>query len=175
MARRLTAEEMELWRAVTANVRPRRPVTASPAPPRAIPDHHIPMAAAPASPLRPKQRGLSSFDARSLRNLRRERTEIDDRIDLHGMRAAEAHRAVQNFLTSAQQNGARIVLVVTGKGGEGAGVYDRGVLRRHTPIWFAQPTLADVVASYAPASPLHGGDGAFYVRLRRLGSDRRRR
>lgn len=178
MQRRLTREELELWRMVTANVRPRHAAAPS-LEAQALPVHHAPMAPAhaPSPPARAKTpspvRTPHPLDARTLRDLRRERVAIDARIDLHGLRAAEAHHALRRFLTRSQQAGARVVLVVTGKGlSKGRGVVDDpfvelGVLRRHVPLWLGDSALVSVVAGFAEASQTHGGAGALYVRLRR--------
>ncbi len=42
-----------------------------------------------------------------------------------------------------------------------------GVLKRNLPRWLAEPGLADKVLAIRPALPQHGGEGAFYVLLRR--------
>jgi DNA-nicking Smr family endonuclease len=35
------------------------------------------------------------------------------------------------------------------------------------PIWLSEPNLAPLVAGWDVAAQGHGGDGAFYLRLRR--------
>ena len=183
MARRLTPDEHELWRLVTANVRPfRRSAHAKPGSkvsPKitlksdsSTPEHKSPLSppdksASKLAPRQPTHRP-NALDTRALRDLRRERLTIDARIDLHGLRAAEAHRALNEFLRRAHQTGARVVLVVTGKGLSGSGepFAERGILRRHTPHWLSDGALSGIVAGFAPASQNHGGDGALYVRLR---------
>ena len=62
-----------------------------------------------------------------------------------------------------------IVLVITGKGTRG-GDFERGVLRRQIPFWLRSPQLRDAVLGFETAGPAHGGDGAFYVLLRRARS-----
>ncbi len=104
----------------------------------------------------------SEFDRKSLRRIRRGNDKIDARIDLHGLTEAQAHQKIQHFIFNAQAQGARLVLVITGKGCEG-----KGVLRQRLPIWIRQAPLAAMVLHYQPAQPIHGGDGAFYLRLRR--------
>lgn len=93
-------------------------------------------------------------------------------IDLHGMTQAQAHQALNAFLWRAAAAGARIVLVITGKGGwRGAGDAhsgEAGVLRRQTPLWLRAPSLRTIVLSVEEAGRPHGGSGALYVRLRRL-------
>jgi DNA-nicking Smr family endonuclease len=70
----------------------------------------------------------------------------------------------------------KTVLVITGKGGEQAlsdhlaRVLDermRGVLRRMVPVWLQEPEFSAIVVSFTSAGARHGGDGAFYVQLRR--------
>lgn len=173
--RKLTREEVELWRVVTATVRPRDPRKSLPrateTEPKAPPAvEHRAMAEHPPKPknvLRP----LGSIDRRQQRDLTKGRLQIDARIDLHGRRVAEAHQAVHDFLRRAQADGARVVLIVTGKGSRpGAGAYtdsEVGVLRRQAPLWLSDPRLRNVVSAFGEASQAHGGAGALYVRLRR--------
>jgi DNA-nicking Smr family endonuclease len=93
---------------------------------------------------------------------------VDAAIDLHGMRQPEAHAALHQFLLRAQRDGAKVVLVVTGKGESrdetGLGT---GVLRRGVPLWLNAPEWRSLVVGYEQASRLHGGAGALYVRVRR--------
>jgi DNA-nicking Smr family endonuclease len=103
---------------------------------------------------------------REKQHLARGRAAIDKRIDLHGLTQAEAHVALCHFLRRAQHDGARFVLVITGKGGR-AGEPERGVLRRQVPHWLGLPELRDIVLAFEEAHVVHGGEGALYVRLRR--------
>ncbi|MEZ5773449.1 MAG: Smr/MutS family protein [Hyphomicrobiaceae bacterium] len=125
---------------------------------------------------KPAQPPLAVFESRKARRLKAGRLEIEARIDLHGLRQAEAHGALIRFLRGAQARGLRHVKVITGKGGR-RGEPDerpiheseeRGVLRRAVPIWLAEPELRSVVVSYTEAGRGHGGEGALYVQLRRL-------
>jgi DNA-nicking Smr family endonuclease len=66
--------------------------------------------------------------------------------------------------------GDRTLLVITGKGlkkTDDLQILDRGVLRAMLPVWLAEPALAPLIAGWDAAAQEHGGDGAFYVRLRR--------
>src|SRR5207253_3597547 len=97
----------------------------------------------------PKQREksvppLASLDRRLRQRLARGRAGIDARIDLHGLSQAEAHDALVRFLRTTRAEGARIVLVITGKGMRGSDA-DRGVLRRQVPLWLNSPTLRETV------------------------------
>ncbi|MBY0560656.1 Smr/MutS family protein [Hyphomicrobium sp.] len=117
---------------------------------------------------------LALFDRNSVRKLRGGRTEIEARVDLHGMRQDEAHMALRSFLFSCQRRGLRFVLVITGKGKtngkalseEGYGERERGVLKRNVPRWLDEPELRAIVVSFTVAAIQHGGEGAMYVHLR---------
>jgi len=118
-----------------------------------------------APPLAPLGRRLKQRVARG-------REQIDARLDLHGFTQAQAHRALVRFLRGAQADGARIVLVVTGKGTGKSANADRsehGVLKRQVPMWLALPEFRPLVIGFEDAHVGHGGQGALYVRLRRGG------
>lgn len=112
---------------------------------------------------------LSGLEKSLARDLRRGRADIDGRIDLHGMRQAEAHAALLGFIHRMHHRGARLVLVITGKGSPEPGPIgdERGILRRMVPHWLADPVLRRCVIGYEPAGRAHGGEGALYVRIRR--------
>lgn len=144
-----------------------RPVVAA-ADPR--PSH---MPSLPSLPSAPPT--LSPFDRRKARKLGAGQIAIDARIDLHGMRQAEAHTALRRFLFSRFQQGDRWVLVITGKGGRPRqndddawhpNVSETGVLKRNVPMWLAEPELRAIVVSFRTAAIRHGGEGALYVHLR---------
>jgi DNA-nicking Smr family endonuclease len=174
--RSLSPEELALWEQVTAGVAPlagrtRRTGAGTPPTDEALPSATAeaaqPVAAsAPAKP--PKLPPLAPIDRNERRRLTRGTRAIDGRIDLHGMRQAEAHSALRGFLLRAQSRGDSIVLVITGKGRLGVVPEDeRGVLRRLVPHWLRMPDLRPVVVGFEEAHAGHGGGGALYVRLRR--------
>ena len=66
----------------------------------------------------------------------------------------------------SQASGAKVVLVITGKGVRGDG--ERGVLKRQVPMWLRLPEFRDMVVGFETAGIGHGGEGAMYVRLRRF-------
>ena len=174
--RRLTDEEIALWTEVARSVSRRRgatlPAPSKPLAPKlsAAPPAARPSAAEPA-PAKPRTLPLAPIERRLKRELQRGRAAIDDALDLHGMNQAEAHQALRGFLRHAQSRGARLVIVVTGKGGpldEPAPFgQQRGVLRRLAPHWLRESDLRSVVLGFEEAGRAHGGSGALYVRLRR--------
>ena len=112
-----------------------------------------------------------ALDRKAQRALARGRVAPQARLDLHGMTLDRAHPALAGFVRRAHADGLRLVLVITGKGRPDDGTEviarPRGVLRRQVPAWLAQPPLAALVQRIAPAHRRHGGEGAFYVHLRR--------
>ncbi len=167
-AKSLSALDLELWSAVTMDVRPfrSRPIHVKKEPTTVEARHAS--AAAPHRDMPPMTRvvpALSDIDHRMRAKLRRGRLDVDAKLDLHGMRQSEAHHALLAFLRRSQASGAKMAIVVTGKGANSdAG----GVLRRMTPLWLQAPALRDVVVGFGEASRRHGGEGALYVRIRRL-------
>jgi DNA-nicking Smr family endonuclease len=114
------------------------------------------------------------LDRQTARQLDKGRLEVEARLDLHGMRQRDAHAQLRRFLKTAQARGLKHVLVITGKGTDqtvSKSFYtedERGVLRNAVPHWLAEPEFASLVVSFSPAPRRLGGEGALYVRLRRL-------
>jgi len=115
------------------------------------------------------------FDRATLRQVKQGKLTVDRKLDLHGLTQAKAHDRLISFIDSAARSGCRCVLVITGKGVqvtertvEDTKIRERGVLRRMVPAWLAASNLAPLVVDYQSALPKHGGDGAFYIRLRRI-------
>jgi DNA-nicking Smr family endonuclease len=119
----------------------------------------------PAPP--PSPPPLAPIGRRERSQLSRGRKEIDARLDLHGMTQVRAHRVLGDFLHRAHADGLTFVLVITGKGKTGA-ESERGVLRRAVPQWLALPEFRTVVVGFEEAHIGHGGEGALYVRIRRV-------
>ena len=172
----ITEEDRQLWDQVRRTATPLRPepppepVPPAPAkaPPKAAPK------APPAAPPPPKPKPAAppppgGFDRKTMTRLSRGSVAIDARIDLHGMTQDAAHRRLLRFLEAARGEGAKIVLVITGKGAPDAVEGGRGVLRRAVPEWLRSPPFRLLVSGYENAGRRHGGEGALYVRLRRKG------
>jgi DNA-nicking Smr family endonuclease len=111
------------------------------------------------------------MDAKTHGKMTRGKLTPEARIDLHGMTLSEAHPELIRFILNAQSDGARLVLVITGKGrrGEDLGPIPQrmGVLRHQVPQWLRQPPLGQAVLQVSEAHLRHGGSGAYYVYLRR--------
>jgi DNA-nicking Smr family endonuclease len=169
--RRLSDGERILWREITRGIQPLRPIAtaemeaASDA--KALPTTKTgPPHLAKPQPSRPKTESpavLAPLGRRAKQRVARGRDPIDGRLDLHGLTQAEAHAALLRFLHTAQTRGARLVMVITGKGRGGEG----GVLKRQVPLWLALPEFRAIVVGYDEAHQRHGGEGALYLRVRK--------
>lgn len=175
--RALTEEDRELWELVAKQVKPLRKhraakihttprAEASSAVPVAKPALSLrPLAQAPTPrPSKPAIPPLAPLGKRERTKLSRGRSEIEARLDLHGMTQMRAHRALTGFLHRAHHDGLTFVLVITGKGRSGG---ESGVLRRQVPEWLSLPEFRAFVVGFEEAAISHGGEGALYVRIRR--------
>jgi DNA-nicking Smr family endonuclease len=104
------------------------------------------------------------IDRKLLRRLRAGAFEVEQRVDLHGLLAAEARESVREAMIEAFAAGRRCVLVIHGRGLHSS---EQPVLKRALPDWLAEPPLGERVMAFASATPEHGGLGATYVLLRR--------
>jgi DNA-nicking Smr family endonuclease len=155
MARRRTSdEEHKLFQESLGDAKPLRARARVTSPPKPSAGPRQPPPKAPVY----LERFAEPIGGHRAVDLRRGRIEPEARIDLHGMTHDGAYRALIHFLTRAQGEDKRVVLVVTGKG---------GVLREALPLWLGQSDLSPLVSGVAEAHIKHGGAGAFYVSLRR--------
>ena len=167
----LSYDERVLWTMVTKSIDPMHgglpeiEETPSPEPPKPVRARSVSPALPSPPPAVKKPPPLTPLGRRARQRVARGREAIDARFDLHGLTQAEAHAALSRFLRSAGDRGARLVLIITGKGRTGD--HERGVLRRQVPHWLALPDLRDLVIGFEEAHLAHGGEGALYVRLRR--------
>lgn len=190
--RGLRPEERELWDKVRHSAVPLRPdkktvlreaVEAMKPSPLTAPDQLSPFTIGESARTAPRPHNLSptlqdrlsrvplQMDRKKFGLMKRGNLSPERRIDLHGMTIAGAHPTLLRFIEEAHADGARLVLVITGKGREGddsgpipAG---RGILKRQVPHWLNSMPLKPLVLQVAEAHLKHGGSGAYYVYLRR--------
>ncbi|MBR1196157.1 Smr/MutS family protein [Bradyrhizobium sp. AUGA SZCCT0240] len=178
--RSLSEEERALWESVAKQVKPLRKRHRTVKPPAASPEAEASTAAKPVAspkatpspriipPSRPEPPPLAPIGRRERSQLSRGRKEIDARLDLHGMTQIRAHRVLLTFLQRAHSDGLTFVLIITGKGKVGGSEAERGVLRRQVPQWLGLPEFRSLVVGFEEAHIGHGGEGALYVRVRRV-------
>ena len=179
-SRNISDDELRLWRQAMAGVTPLRPRSAvrqkppgeSEPPPVDPPAAPPAVGRKPARPDRPTTQlphlapgATPGLDYRTAERLRRGKLAIDARLDLHGLRQGEAHDALIGFVERSYRAGRRTLLVITGKGSVGE---DAGVLRSQVPRWLNEPRLRQRIIGLQQATRRHGGEGAFYILLRRM-------
>ena len=186
--RRLTDDEHALWQGVARSVSPlrkrtrRQQISEEPETAPSSPASRAKAAAKPVSktvsrpPLvapvsTPKPAGpppLAPLGRKLKKRVARGSHAIDGRLDLHGFTQAEAHDALLHFLRTRQARGARLILIITGKGFRGdAATSERGVLKRMVPMWLGTAEFRSYVSGFESAAVGHGGEGALYVTLRK--------
>ncbi len=169
MTRQLSDQELRLWLRVARTVKPAHPSVR-----HATPEDRIvsrtpatqgatlgSTAAAKPAMVRTAQERPAEDHSRH-RRVRRGQVDIDATIDLHGYTQDVARRALVQFVEAERMSGARCLLVITGKGREGT-----GVLRRRFLDWINEQDLRPHISGYSVANVRHGGDGAFYLLLKR--------
>ncbi|HZU63864.1 MAG TPA: Smr/MutS family protein [Novosphingobium sp.] len=189
----LSPEEQALWARVVETVEPLRQPAAAPPPaeaaqptPASPPPRRIrgrvpaPLPApAPPPPSRPPRDALGfergGLDGGWDKRLAKGLVGPDFTLDLHGATLETAYTRLDHGLALALAQGARMVLLITGRPRPAPGPMDRGshrgVIRAKFQDWLASGPHASRIAALRPAHPRHGGPGAVYIVLRRAKGD----
>jgi DNA-nicking Smr family endonuclease len=96
---------------------------------------------------------------------RRERGDIviDAKLDLHGFTEAQAFDKLIAFVQGSFLSGHRMLLIITGKG-----TIDRpSILKSRVHAWINNESIAPLIIKASYAAKKHGGEGAFYLYLRK--------
>ena len=100
---------------------------------------------------------------------------IDKKIDFHGKSLLESEKQFNNTIIENYNSGQRCLLFVTGKGlfksknndeSDKPKLY-HGIIRASFVEWAKSNKFSKYILSFEQASIEHGGDGAFYVYLRK--------
>ena len=100
---------------------------------------------------------------------------IDKKIDFHGKSLLESEEQFNNTIIESYNSGQRCLLFVTGKGLFKLKNYEEsykpklyhGIIRTSFVEWARSKKFSKYILSFEQASIEHGGDGAFYVYLRK--------
>lgn len=100
---------------------------------------------------------------------------IDKKIDFHGRSLLESEDMFNNTIIESYNSGQRCLLFVTGKGLYKSKNYEEsdkpklyhGIIRSSFVEWASSIKFSKYILSFEQASIEHGGDGAFYVYLRK--------
>jgi DNA-nicking Smr family endonuclease len=186
--RGLTPDEAALWARVAATVRPLRkapalrPAAVTPqAPATPVPPpkmrkalvRPVPVAirAVPPPPPSPRLLDRGGLDGSWDRKLGQGVVSPDFTLDLHGHTLDSAHARLDHGITQAALQGARVLLLITGKPRPVEDYAERGsrrgAIRAKVLDWLAAGSHAGKIAAVRPAHPRHGGAGALYIVLKR--------
>ena len=100
---------------------------------------------------------------------------IDKKIDFHGKSLLDSEERFNNSIIESYNSGQRCLLFVTGKGlfkskkleeSDKPKLY-HGIIRSSFIEWARSKKFSKYILSFEQASIEHGGDGAFYVYLRK--------
>ena len=115
--------------------------------------------------------GSRTLDATWDRKLAKGLVPPDFTLDLHGHSLDAAHARLDSGITQALAQGARVLLLITGRprpaDDRNARGERRGAIRAKFLDWLAAGPHAGRIAAVRPAHPRHGGAGAVYLVLRR--------
>ena len=107
------------------------------------------------------------------KKVRRGKIKIDKKLDLHGLRLIEAEKEFDNAILTSYLFNKRCLLVITGKGTRKTNNQNKekklyyGKIREKIPEWTRKKTNINKILYFTQAGPEHGGDGSFYVYLRK--------
>ncbi len=110
------------------------------------------------------QGNTAGIDRNTAEKLQKGLLPIDITIDLHGSTIDEAYHIVSQLINQAFNNGQRLLLVITGKGKQGNS-YE--TLNKMLPRFLNYPELSNKIIFFDYAQPRHGGQGAYYIYLKR--------
>ncbi len=106
--------------------------------------------------------------------LKKGRVQINKKIDFHGNSLIEAKQIFDHTINDCFQNGSRCILFITGKGLKQEGKSEseknklyRGKIREEFLFWVREKKHSNKILNVQQASIRHGGDGAFFVYLRK--------
>jgi len=125
----------------------------------------------------------TQLSRRDVKKISKGDVQIEGKLDLHGSTKNHSYKNLLAFIEEGVIQGKKCLLVVTGKGGQRFSQTNSiptsqrkhedfnngsGILKNAVPEWLTSPPLNHYVASFREAHAAHGGDGAYYVMLRRV-------
>ena len=107
------------------------------------------------------------------KRLKRGKIYIDQKVDFHGLSLIQARKKFFETINFCYRSNKRCILFITGKGMKS---YDNnnakpklyyGKIRENFKIWIHEKEVVNKILSTSNAGPSFGGDGAFFVYLRK--------
>ena len=108
------------------------------------------------------ENNISGLSKKNIKEIKTGKFKVQSKLDLHGYRLKEAETLFFEFIRKSFNLKKRNILIISGKGEHG-----RGKIKLSIPIWIASPRLSHIIYFYSFAAPKDGGNGAYYIRLRK--------
>ena len=99
---------------------------------------------------------------KNIKEIKTGKFKIQSKLDLHGYRLKEAEILFFQFLQKSFNSKIRNILIISGKGEHG-----KGKIKLSIPDWIVSPSLSPLIHFYSFAAAKDGGNGAYYIRLRK--------
>ena len=106
-------------------------------------------------------------------NLIKKKEQYFQRIDLHGLNLLDANKKIENIINQAHLNNIIKIIVITGKGKRSKNKSNpyisekMSILKNSVPDFLKNSYLIKKISKISPASREDGGDGAFYIYLKK--------
>jgi len=173
--RKLSAEDIELFRSEVGPVNPLRPANRA----NLAKKKHQPPSFRQQEPVRERAEMFDTFEPAEtelgdelcfmrpgvqraqFRKMRKGQYAIRSELDMHGLTTAQARRQLMAFLHECRQRGERCVRIIHGKGRNSPD--GRPILKSRLNAWLRQ---REEVLAFCSAPIGDGGSGAAYVLLR---------
>ena len=109
------------------------------------------------------------IEKNKLRRIKSGKIGIEGTIDLHGFSLKEAEKQLQLFVSESYLVKKRLLLVITGKGKNSKpNIYGKmKTIKSEIKNWLSDGFYHDKVQHISKALDKHGGDGAYYLFLRK--------
>lgn len=111
---------------------------------------------------------ITSLD-RNERKVWQDKGGVEQFVDLHGLRKEDAFKRVYNTILTAYEGKTKVLKIITGKGKDQKDEFGELYIsiKSLLPQWLAVPELKIKIRKVTPAIESDGGEGAFYVYLKK--------
>ena len=99
---------------------------------------------------------------KNIKEIKTGKFKVESKLDLHGYKLREAEILFFEFIKNCFTSNKRNIMVISGKGEHG-----KGKIKLSIPVWIASSNLSSLIYFYSSAALKDGGEGAYYIRLRK--------
>ena len=109
-----------------------------------------------------KDNNASGLSKKNIKEIKTGKFKVQSKLDLHGYRLKEAEILFFEFIQNCYNSNKRNIMVISGKG-----EYGKGKIKLSIPVWIKSSNLSSLIYFYSSAALKDGGEGAYYIRLRK--------